>query len=635
MPIRSSIVLHAVVFLITAVVGAGVRAAEPTAKAPALPDKETPLDWVYPPPQPLRVHVVRGLWSREYRLEEAMALAGAGVITESWHTQGMGFGYVGGWDANSGGGVPEFPEAAEDLLANHVLILCNVNAKAFTARQQQLLKEFVENGGAVLFLGGRFAFGSQWSRTPLADIAPVTFVEQGFDLKHAEQGLPMSPGPDRLAENRSPLAWDKAPRVFWHHDVEPKPGSKVTVLADGHPLLIAGTFGKGRVALFAGSVMGDPPSGALALWQWDDWPRVLSETLTWLAKPRDQLNGLLSPALRQRLTTTLATLDPLAEGDEAQASLAAIEPLLLRAGKLCRDQATIESILKAIAAGDADLSPALAEFLGRRAEAFPPEQAANLASKLLASGKPAKTALGLRLLAAGRGAGAVDTLLGFLASGEVARAAKAPAADADASLAGGTSAAPPASRDAEAAMIRLAAMKGLAWLGDAKAAPALHKMIQTTEPNGRFEPVSANQGVEAYTITTATRLYQTNLLAALACGDATAAAPLADALLGNVYVASRARSGYNGPKEAKGSVEAALPYILAWEVELNSMVRACPVERLAPLAPALAGASDIRIAPSACAAFGGRILNPQLKATLQASKVKAVSALAAPDSPSE
>ena len=58
----------------------------------SLPDKDTPLDWVYPAPQPLRIHIVRGLWSREYRLEEAVALAGAGFVTDSWHSQGLGFG---------------------------------------------------------------------------------------------------------------------------------------------------------------------------------------------------------------------------------------------------------------------------------------------------------------------------------------------------------------------------------------------------------------------------------------------------------------------------------------------------------------------------------------------------------------
>jgi hypothetical protein len=70
-----------------------------------------------------------------------------------------------------------------------------------------------------------------------------------------------------------------------------------------------------------------------------------------------------------------------------------------------------------------------------------------------------------------------------------------------------------------------------------------------------------------------------------------------------------------------------LPYILAWQADLHDVLRRCPVDRLAPLAEAFAALNDIRIVPSACAAFGGRPLTPDIKAALKASKVKAVAAI--------
>ncbi len=597
-------------------------------QAAPLPDKDTPLDWVYPAAQPLRVHVVRGLWSREYRLEEALALTGAGFVTESWHSQGMGFGYVGGWDPNSGGGVPEFPDTAEDLLANHVLVVCNINAKAFTPSQQKLLQGFVQNGGGLLFLGGRFAFGSQWTNTPLAEIAPVDFVKQGFDLTNDVQGLPLTAGPDRLGNDPAPLRWAQAPRVFWYHDVKPKAGAQIAVVAGGHPLLIAGTYGKGRVAVFAGSVMGAPPAGALPLWQWDDWPRLMARTVTWLAAPRDHLNGTLSPAIRQDLTTALASLDSLTEDTKSQAALAAVEPLMVRAAKLCRDGDALLPILSALAAGATDPAPLLSDLLGRRAAETLGARGNPLAAKLLASGKPGKVAIGLRLAGAGRAPGAADTLVRALVSGEVEKTAIGGTSDGESLLAEPILAAPGGQKEAAAALIRLAALEGLAALGDPKTCPAIRTSIAANQPNGHFDKIVGDRGVEAYTIKTDTRLYQTGLLAALACGDATVAGPLADALLGNVYVASRARSGYGTPKASPATkLEGALPYILAWQVQMHAMLRSCPVERLAPLARELAALDDIRIVPSACAAFGGRLLTPDIKAALKTSKVKGVAAL--------
>lgn len=600
------------------------------APAAPLPDKDTPLDWVYPAPEPLRFHVVRGLWSREYRLEEAMARAGAGVVTESWHAQGMGFGYVGGWDPNGGGSVPEFPDTAEDLLANHVLVICNINAKAFTPSQQKLVLGFVQNGGGVLLLGGRFAFGSQWTNTPLAELAPVTFAQQAFDLTNAVDGATLAPGPDRLGEKPAALRWEQAPRVFWYHEVKPKPGTKVSVMADGHPLLIAGTYGKGRVAVFAGSVMGVAPKGALPLWQWDDWPRLMAETLAWVAAPRDHLNGVLNPEVSRELAAALAPLQKLTEEKEAQPVLDAAEPLLVRMGKLCQESNTFEQVLQTLAMGEADPSPALAEFLGRRAAAFPGKQAGAVAEKLIASGKPGKTAMGLRLLGASGAAGAGDTLTRFLASGAVAKVAPDALPGTDGLSTELLSVATPGQQDAAASLIRLAALEGLVSLGDPKALPAIRKAIAASEPGGKFDRIEGDKGTEAYMITTGNRLYQTGLLAALACGDAEAGGPLADALLGNVYVASRARSGYGGPKEAEKSVEGSLGYVLAWQAQVHTMLRRGAVERLAPLAKAVAAIDDIRIVPSACAAFGGRPLTPDIKQALKTSKVKAVAAMEEP-----
>ena len=615
------------------VVAAGLHAAGPLAAAdPPQKDqhgtgqleKELPLAWVRPAAEPLRIHVVRGLWSREYRLEEAVALAGAGIVTESWHAQGMGFGHPGGWDAAAGGSVPEFPDAAEDLLACHVLVICNVNANAFTPSQQRLIEEFVRHGGGLLLLGGRFAFGGQWAASGLADVAPVRCVARGFDLKGIPQGLVLSAGPDRPDGVGSAFRWNQSPRVFWYHEVEPKEAARVTVAAEGRPLLVEGAYEEGRVAVFAGSVMGDPPAESLPFWQWDDWPRLLAAVLKSLAASSlPGTDGGLGEKVRDALAAALEPLDTLADGDEPQAALDAAEPLLRRVGKICRDPAVFEEILQAVAGSDADPPPGLAEFLGRRAAEFPGKQADRLAETLVASGKPGKTAVGLRLLGATRTAAGADRLLRLLASGKPETAAAAAANPAGDLLSPEVvSAATPKQQETDAAFIRQAALEGLARRGDPAALPAIRAAIAGSRPRGRFD------AVEAYAITADHRLHQAALVAAVACGDADAAAPLAAAILGTPHVASRARSGWNGPKESETGMEGSLPFILGWQGELHAMLRGIPVDRLVPLAAAIAAVDDIRIVPGACAAFGGRPLAPSSREAIRTSTIKGVAALA-------
>jgi hypothetical protein len=102
--------------------------------------------------------------------------------------------------------------------------------------------------------------------------------------------------------------------------------------------------------------------------------------------------------------------------------------------------------------------------------------------------------------------------------------------------------------------------------------------------------------------------------------------PLAEALIGNVHVAARARSGWNGPK-LNGGLEGDLGFILAWKHEILELVARCPTELLAPLAAPLAAIDDIRVAPIVMAAFGGRERSPAVRAALRKSRIRAVACL--------
>ena len=68
--------------------------------------------------------------------------------------------------------------------------------------------------------------------------------------------------------------------------MEVKPAAKVLVKAGEDPFLVVGSYGKGRAAVCLGTVLGKVPQDGHPFWQWQDWPRVMSEVISYLKQQR-------------------------------------------------------------------------------------------------------------------------------------------------------------------------------------------------------------------------------------------------------------------------------------------------------------------------------------------------------------
>src|SRR3972149_5226282 len=76
------------IFRAVLVAGLSPAAAAEEAPAPAQ-------TWSFPAPSDtLRGFIIRGLWSREYRIEEAFARMGGGFLDEGWVWDGAGSGWL-------------------------------------------------------------------------------------------------------------------------------------------------------------------------------------------------------------------------------------------------------------------------------------------------------------------------------------------------------------------------------------------------------------------------------------------------------------------------------------------------------------------------------------------------------------
>ena len=584
-------------------------------------------NWVYPPANPLRVHVCRGLWSREYRIEEALALAGGGISSNSWHTAPGGCGWLGPW-GHIGGGLWGFPATAQHLTNHHVLIICNVNAQALQ-HTQSLLLDYAKNGGSILFLGGRFAFGDSYHQASLAELCPVTFVERGFDLRNPSEGPALSPTESVLNPDLKALGWDERPKVFWYHEVTPRKDAVVAMSAGDNPLLILGQHGKGRVAVFAGTVMGVPKEGELPFWEWDGWPAVLARTVRWLAEAPSGNPGRLGEEITERLEelaepeeVDFEAEDDATKGREKQAEAGGFLQSVAGRG---HNAESAQLLLSACAALSGDIPAALPVTASRAIRSHASPEFAPLAERLLASGELYKTALGLRALGMSRKPGAAATLRDYYSRGEVKETEEEnPRGDA---LGLPVPEVSPANED-RGAITRLAAIAGLGNLQSPEALPILRKIAEDLAPAAKYVDAHLERNFEE-TISDQRREYQEALLGILRCGDDTVAAEVVDFMIENIHVYIRARMERNKPEDRLNRVVASVHSSMDWQHQLYEKITAVPDRVLPALARRIAAEKDRRIAPLALAAFANRKLSPEVAGELRKSPVAAVRAIGA------
>ncbi|MBQ2632001.1 MAG: hypothetical protein IJG13_20180 [Kiritimatiellae bacterium] len=120
------------------------------------------------------------------------------------------------------------------------------------------LSAYVRNGGTLVVGGGPFAYGcGGYAGTFLEEMLPVS--TRAFDC------LPAC-AEDR--DGRTAVAFDGCDaRLFWIQKDAVKPGAKVLLkTVTGDPLLVKGTYGRGRVFAFLGAPIGDEDRDAKAFW---------------------------------------------------------------------------------------------------------------------------------------------------------------------------------------------------------------------------------------------------------------------------------------------------------------------------------------------------------------------------------
>jgi len=163
----------------------------------------------------------------------------------------------------------DFPSTLEGLL---------------TPNRLKLLREYVAAGGGLMMVGGYLSFqgingSARFRGTPVEEVLPVTCLPYDDRVEVPEGFTPQVVAAHPLVDGLG-TAW---PHLLGYNEVQLKPDATLiaTVPETGHPLLVAGTYGKGRTLAWTSDMSHHwlPPEFS----DWDGNARLWLNCLDWLS----------------------------------------------------------------------------------------------------------------------------------------------------------------------------------------------------------------------------------------------------------------------------------------------------------------------------------------------------------------
>lgn len=167
----------------------------------------------------------------------------------------------------------DFPQTMEDLSAYDAVVLSDLGANTLllhpdtwihskpTPNRLRLIRDYVGNGGGLLMFGGYYSFqgingGARYRKTPIEAVLPVSCLPIDDRVEVPESFKPVVMGAaDHPILRGLGTDW---PPLLGFNEVTLKEGAEVLATASEDygslPLLVTGTYGKGRTVAWTSDV---------------------------------------------------------------------------------------------------------------------------------------------------------------------------------------------------------------------------------------------------------------------------------------------------------------------------------------------------------------------------------------------
>jgi len=226
---------------------------------------------LFKPELPRRLLEIRGLYGALYNIKEASKIAMIENIDLSYAKLN--------WDGFS---IDFFPYDFSELFRYSIVVINNIDGTGLDDEALFMLKHYVQKGGGLLFLGGYYSFGlGGWNKfKEIEELLPVNIMGP-FDLIEIKGNRKIKDEYGKLYKSREFL---QIGEVHWIHKVTPKKYTEVQASVDKYPFIVTGRYGKGRVGVVTGTILGLPDK---PFWQSSSWPNILGKLLKWLCGDED------------------------------------------------------------------------------------------------------------------------------------------------------------------------------------------------------------------------------------------------------------------------------------------------------------------------------------------------------------
>lgn len=190
----------------------------------------------------------------------------------------------------------EFPQTLEELNQYDVVILSDVGANTLllsptvfssgdvAPNRLKLLREWVEQGGGLMMAGGYLSFQgfqakANYAGTAIEDVLPVSIHRYDDRVETPEGAVPHVTDSQHVITEGLDAEW---PVLLGYQHLVPKDDAQVLATVDGDPLLVVGTYGKGRTLAYSSDI--SPHWASSAFMQWPQYGQLFDGCISWLAE---------------------------------------------------------------------------------------------------------------------------------------------------------------------------------------------------------------------------------------------------------------------------------------------------------------------------------------------------------------
>lgn len=175
-----------------------------------------------------------------------------------------------------------FPQTAEALACYDAIVISDIGSNTFLLQNRtfynmdiipdalQLIADYVAEGGGLLMIGGYLSFTgieakANYKNTVLAEVLPVDMLDVD-DRVELPQGCKAV---NTAVEHVITQPFSEWPPLLGYNKLIAKENSQVLAEINGDPLLVMGTYHKGKVCCFASDC--SPHWGSPQFLQWEHY----------------------------------------------------------------------------------------------------------------------------------------------------------------------------------------------------------------------------------------------------------------------------------------------------------------------------------------------------------------------------